>query len=428
MTMAVGRRAVILTALPVEYSAVRGHLQDLRTEHAGSTLYEVGTLEDGGWDVALTQVGPGNMSAAVQAQRAIDHFHPDVICFIGVAGGIKGVARGDVVVATKVYAYESGKDDGQLQARPEAFHSAFSVIQWAQRVALEPFWLKRLKASPPWPSVVVKPMAAGEKIVASTTSETLRYLRTHYNDAVAVDMESAGLLAAAWVNDIPAVVVRGVSDLLADKASSDAAGWQERAARNAAAFAVELLVHLELHGLGWRGPPGPDAAPEPAVGTRQTTDFFISHAGADSDWAEWIASILKANGYRVELDLWDWPAGSNFVVEMDRATREAERTLVVLTKQYLKGVYTQPEWAAALVTDPGSAKRKLVPVRVEPCEPRGLLAPIVYVDLVGLDETAATHALLEGVRNARRPSSYNSPFPAVPADDEEFPGPIRPDS
>ena len=35
------------------------------------------------------------------------------------------------------------------------------------------------------------------------------------------------------------------------------------------------------------------------------TDFFISHAGRDTAWAEWLAWQLQQAGYTVELDVWD---------------------------------------------------------------------------------------------------------------------------
>ncbi|SNX88591.1 TIR domain-containing protein [Streptomyces sp. TLI_55] len=37
--------------------------------------------------------------------------------------------------------------------------------------------------------------------------------------------------------------------------------------------------------------------------------WFISHAGADQAWAEWIAWQLLDAGLEVELDCWDWGAG-----------------------------------------------------------------------------------------------------------------------
>ena len=52
----------------------------------------------------------------------------------------------------------------------------------------------------------------------------------------------------------------------------------------------------------------------------------------------------------------------------------------------------------------------LIPVRVRPCELEGLLAQIIYVDLVGVDETAAKKHLLDRVSGLRakpgEPPSY----------------------
>ena len=124
------------------------------------------------------------------------------------------------------------------------------------------------------------------------------------------------------------------------------------------------------------------------------TDFFISYTGIDSDWAEWIAYTLEEKGFTTILQAWDFRPGSNFVIEMQNATTAAERTIMVLSPEYLESVFAAPEWAAAFAQDPEGMKRKLVPVVVKGCQPQGLLAPIVHISIVGLEQEAARAKLL----------------------------------
>ncbi|NEQ50319.1 MAG: toll/interleukin-1 receptor domain-containing protein [Leptolyngbya sp. SIO3F4] len=139
-------------------------------------------------------------------------------------------------------------------------------------------------------------------------------------------------------------------------------------------------------------------------------DFFVSYTSCDLTWAEWIAWILEENGHSVIIQAWDFRPGGNFILDMQRAAAEAERTIMVLSEAYLNAMYTQPEWAAAFTQDPTSTKRQLLPIRVAPCEPPGMLAAVVYVDLVGKTETEAEQLLLEALQERAKPSRRPS-FP-----------------
>ena len=58
-------------------------------------------------------------------------------------------------------------------------------------------------------------------------------------------------------------------------------------------------------------------------------DFFVSHAGRDGAWAKWVAWQLIDAGYSVELDVWDWSAGRNFVTAMSDALDRADRVVAL---------------------------------------------------------------------------------------------------
>lgn len=143
-------------------------------------------------------------------------------------------------------------------------------------------------------------------------------------------------------------------------------------------------------------------------------NFFISYNKADSTWAEWIAWQLEEAGYTTILQAWDFRPSENFVLRMNQAIQDSERTVAVLSPDYLSALFTLPEWTAAFVQDPTSDKGVLLPVRVQECELTGLFRQIIYVDLVGRDEAEAKKALLSGIQRER----------VKPLTKPEFPGGI----
>ncbi len=141
------------------------------------------------------------------------------------------------------------------------------------------------------------------------------------------------------------------------------------------------------------------------VGDR--TDFFVSHAGPDRAWAEWVAWQLTEAGYTVELDVWDWAAGQNFVTAMSDALDRCDRVVALFSAAYFdRSRYTTDEWSAASLHVPGTGEGRPVPVRVEdvPAEDMpAVLGPLVYQDLFGVGEQQARRLLLAAVAGPRRP-------------------------
>ena len=137
------------------------------------------------------------------------------------------------------------------------------------------------------------------------------------------------------------------------------------------------------------------------------TDFFVSHAGADRAWAEWVAWQLAEAGYTVELDVWDWAAGRNFVTAISDALERCDQVVALFSAAYFdRSRYTTEEWSAAVVHVPGVEGGRLVPVRVEEvpaAQVPAVLRPLVFRDVFGVAEGQARRVLLEAVAGPRRP-------------------------
>ncbi|WP_236578560.1 5'-methylthioadenosine/S-adenosylhomocysteine nucleosidase [Streptomyces tendae] len=160
---------------------------------------------------------------------------------MGVAGGLKeDINIGDVVVATKIYGIQGGKQTPEgFLVRPDAWRAAHRLDQAARHALRDADY-----------HVHFKPIAVGDFVLADATSAITRYLNEYYNDAVAIEMEGAGVAHAAHLTGaLDSMIIRGISDKAdAKKHVRDAEGSQVQAARNAATAVLAVLRKLEPAG------------------------------------------------------------------------------------------------------------------------------------------------------------------------------------
>ncbi|WP_443065996.1 5'-methylthioadenosine/S-adenosylhomocysteine nucleosidase [Streptomyces sp. NBC_00503] len=234
--------AVILTALAVEYEAVREHLRDAKElVHDDGTRVEQGRLEGTPWTVAIAELGVGALNAAALTTQVVGWLRPQVLLFVGVAGGLKDdIAIGDVVVGTKVYAVHGGKQTTQgFLARPEAWNGSYRLLQTARAV------LRDMEGV----CGHFKPIACGDIVLTDDQSAFAEYIRQNYNDACAIEMEGSGAAHAAHLNGQDVLVIRGISDRAnPHKHEADASGSQQWAAKQAAAVAEAILRKQQPRG------------------------------------------------------------------------------------------------------------------------------------------------------------------------------------
>ena len=237
---------LVVTALGLEFQAVEELLiqvEDLR--HPTGAYYKRGTFSaEPGFSVAIVECGPGNVNAAQETERALPFFTPKYVFFVGVAGGIKDVNIGDVVVSSEVIHYEGGKATEVYKPRLSSIRGSYELVSLAKLIARDARWQHRISDGVSNFKADVKPIAAGEQVVASQRSVVYEILSTYVSQAIAVEMEGFGVLAPLDAHGAKGIVIRGISDLLENKENADASGSQPLAARNAAAFFAEMLTSL----------------------------------------------------------------------------------------------------------------------------------------------------------------------------------------
>ena len=159
--------------------------------------------------VRIEKCGIGKVNAALGAQRMIAEFQPDVIISSGCAGGNgDDVNVQDVVVSTElayhdVYcgtAIDNSTQYGQVQGMPARFPADEAMLRAARQI--------NTAGSP---RIVPGLIVTGDWFVDSR--EKMRDIIAHFPEAKAVDMESCAIAQTCYLNKVPFISFRVISDI-----------------------------------------------------------------------------------------------------------------------------------------------------------------------------------------------------------------------
>lgn len=196
--------------------------------------------------VRVEKCGIGKVNAALGAQRMISEFHPDVIVSSGCAGGNGDeVNVYDVVVSTELAYHDvycgaamGGSAYGQVQGLPARFQAApelLAKVREAEQKA-EALAMPRLHFGL---------IATGDWFVDS--KEKMRQILSHFPEAKAVDMESAAIAQTCYLNNVPFISLRVISDIpLRDNNASQYHDFWARIADNSFQVTKTIIESLSL--------------------------------------------------------------------------------------------------------------------------------------------------------------------------------------
>ncbi|WP_421841529.1 hypothetical protein [Marinobacter algicola] len=247
---------LILTALEVERLAIEQHLNNVEPviHPATGTDYTKGTYRcnSGILEVIVARTDQTNLNAAIETERAITHFEPEYVFFAGVAGGLKDVEVGDILIGRDVYGYERGKTEkSNFKPRPQFGASTYALERLAGHYAKSNAWKQTTEKllKPEFAPIIrtyTGTIASGEKVDASVDSDLHQFLKQNASHALGIEMEGLGFLEVCRMRPlVNTLLLRGISDLVDDKGHMDGKGSQSYASANVAAFLFGLLEQLD---------------------------------------------------------------------------------------------------------------------------------------------------------------------------------------
>ncbi|MBQ3362193.1 MAG: 5'-methylthioadenosine/S-adenosylhomocysteine nucleosidase [Prevotella sp.] len=183
-------------------------------------------------NVLVRKCGIGKVNAALGAQQMINEFHPDCIISSGCAGGNgDDVQIQDVVVSSElcyhdVYcgtAIDNTTQYGQVQGLPARYQADPYLLEKAQNLSL----------LTPYSTLHIHPglIVTGDWFV--DTKEKMRSIIEKFPEAKAVDMESCAIAQTCYINKVPFISFRVISDIpLRDTDASQYHNFWETIAQN----------------------------------------------------------------------------------------------------------------------------------------------------------------------------------------------------
>lgn len=248
---------LVLTALSIERDAVIRYLSNVKLEKHPEvdTDYHRGffVTPSGNINVLVGRTDQTNTNAAMETERALQYYKPSHAFYVGVAGGLKDVKVGDIVIGTDVLGYERGKAEKEIfKPRPQFGASSYDLERAANSFAISRSW--KVISTPlvdpqfgPEISVHSGTIASGEKVDASFKSELHKHIRANASHALAIEMEGLGFLTVCRTRpSVKSLLLRGISDLVDDKGEMEGKGSQPYASQNVAAFLFGLITELDF--------------------------------------------------------------------------------------------------------------------------------------------------------------------------------------
>lgn len=226
----------IIGAMEIEVAILKGKLENARITKIGPMEFFEGKLS--GCEVVIVMCGVGKVHAAMCTQVLCGHFGVSHIVNTGVAGSLDArLDIGDVLVSRDAVQHDMdvhhlGYDVGRV---PGLDTTAFAADEQLMKLAFEVS--EELRPG----HTRLGRVATGDQFVCSDEQKAKIIADTGAN---CTEMEGASIAQVAYVNHVPFVILRAISDKADGSAELDYPTFEKMAAANCAAVTEALAKRL----------------------------------------------------------------------------------------------------------------------------------------------------------------------------------------
>ena len=227
----------IIGAMEEEISRLTAAMQQLHVTECASMKFYRGLLS--GKEAVVVRSGIGKVNAGVCTQILADRFEVDKVINTGIAGSLDAsIDIGDIVLSTDALQHDVdaaafGYGPGVI---PRMETSVFEADAALIRLAKE-----ACQKVNPEIHVFTGRIVSGDQFIADKATKERLVSQFH---PLCTEMEGAAIAQAAYLNHIPFLIIRAISDKADDSAHVDYPAFEAAAIDHSVRLVEELILQL----------------------------------------------------------------------------------------------------------------------------------------------------------------------------------------
>lgn len=230
-------RIGIIGAMDEEVAVLKEKMEITETFTYASLQFSVGTLC--GKEVVIVRSGIGKVNAALCAQILVDKFEVDVLMNTGIAGSLDAaIDIGDMVISTDLVEHDM---DASIFGDPVGQVPRMDTFSFPADTDLIEKAVSANREANPDIQTFTGRIVSGDQFVSSAEVKE-RLVQTF--GAKCTEMEGAAIAHVAYLNKVPCVIIRAISDKADNSATMDYPTFEKKAIEHSVRLVCNLLPRI----------------------------------------------------------------------------------------------------------------------------------------------------------------------------------------